>query len=309
MLHITNGSSVSLAATGLGGEVVCWVDVLQEGPVPAGLELAELTRLRIAFLTALWPEYPATLDQRDAALQRFAEHDEVVLWFEHDLYDQLQLIQILDWFQGRDIASTLLSLICIGEFAGVEPFHGLGQLTGEQLATLWPRRHPVTAAEFAVAAAAWRAFRSRDPMEIEQLLRRDTSALPFLQAALVRHLQEFPSVENGLSRIQKQILELVDGGTRTFHALFAAKAQREECVFLGDATFLLHLSSLAQCRHPLLEESGGEYRLTQTGRDVLAARADHIRLNGTNRWLGGVHLHGSEALWRWDESNRRLAPH
>ncbi len=293
MLHITNGSSVSLAATGLGGEIVCWVDVLQEGPVPAGLELAELTRLRIAFLTAQWPEFPSTLEQRDAALQRFAEHDEVVLWFEHDLYDQLQLIQILDWFHGRDTASTLLSLICIGEFAGVEPFYGLGQLTGEQLATLWPMRHAVTAAEFALAAAAWRAFRSRDPMEIEQLLRRDTSALPFLQAALVEHLQEFPSVENGLSRIQRQILERVNGGTRTFH----------------DFPFELHLGRLAQCRHPLLEESGGEYRLTQSGRDVLAARADHIRLNGTNRWLGGVHLYGSEVLWRWDESNRRLAPH
>ena len=55
MLHITNGHAVSLQETGLGGEVVYWADVLHEGPVPGGLELAELTRVRVAFLTGLWP--------------------------------------------------------------------------------------------------------------------------------------------------------------------------------------------------------------------------------------------------------------
>jgi len=202
-----------------------------------------------------------------------------------------------------------LTLICIGKFPGVEPFHGLGQLTGAQLATLWPGRHTVTAAEFDLAHTAWRAFRSRDPMEIVQLLRQDSSPLPFLRPALLRHLQEFPSVENGLGRIQRQILEQVDSGTRTFDALFAANAQREECVFLGDCVFALYVRALARCRHPLMEESSGEYRLTQTGHDVLAGRSDHVRLNGVNRWLGGVHMDGSEVLWRWDERARRLVAH
>ena len=73
MLHITNGTSVSLADTALGGEIVCWLDVLQEGPVPSGLELAELTRLRTAFLAGQWPDTPPALVQRDASLRRFAE--------------------------------------------------------------------------------------------------------------------------------------------------------------------------------------------------------------------------------------------
>jgi hypothetical protein len=290
MLHLTNGSSVSLAETGLGGEVVCWMDVLQEGPVPAGLELAELTRLRTVFLTALWPETPATLEQRDSAVGRFTEHAEVVLWFEHDLYDQLHLIQILDWFNGRDRGETQLSMICINEFPGIVPFYGLGQLTGEQLATLWSTRHSVTAGEFALGSTAWRAFRSPDPISIEELLRQDTSALPFLRAALLSHLQEFPSVENGLTETQRRILELVAGGRRTFHE------------FLFD----LQLRRMSECRHPLVEERNGDYRLTQIGRDVAAGRADHIRINGVNRWLGGVHLDGFEVLWRWDGRQGRL---
>src|SRR5579871_3022133 len=114
MLHVTNGSSVSLDRTGLGGEILTWVDVLHEGPVPAGLGLAELSRLRGIFLDGAWPREPSavdTLEERDRALSRFTEHEEVALWFEHDLYDQLQLIQILDWLRDRTAGRTRLSLI------------------------------------------------------------------------------------------------------------------------------------------------------------------------------------------------------
>src|SRR5207248_2157810 len=86
MLHITNGESVSLD---LPDGVIFWVDPLHEGPVPAGLSLAELSRVRERFLAGFF-ELPATdvsLAQRDEAILRFREHEEVVLWFEHDLYD------------------------------------------------------------------------------------------------------------------------------------------------------------------------------------------------------------------------------
>ena len=118
MLHITNGSSVALDRSGIGGEIVFWVDVLHEGPVPAGLELEELSRVRAAFLDSQFPNQVSAADvlaRRDAALKQFAEHEEVVLWFENDLSGQLQLIQILDWFQGRDTGATRLSLICMGD--------------------------------------------------------------------------------------------------------------------------------------------------------------------------------------------------
>ena len=70
-----------------------------------------------------------------------------------------------------------------------------------------------------LAAAAWQAFRSPDPQDIQALLRRDTSPLPFLDGALRRHLQQFPSIENGLARTERQILQLVSEGHSTFAAL------------------------------------------------------------------------------------------
>jgi hypothetical protein len=39
---------------------------------------------------------------------------------------------------------------------------------------------------------------------------------------------------------------------------------------------------------------------TDTGARVLAGHADQIALNGIDRWIGGVHLHGHHVPWRWD---------
>jgi hypothetical protein len=40
---------------------------------------------------------------------------------------------------------------------------------------------------------------------------------------------------------------------------------------------------------------------------VLAGHADHVTLNGIDRWIGGVHLHGRHARWRWDDGSEMVA--
>ena len=47
-------------------------------------------------------------------------------------------------------------------------------------------------------------------------------------------------------------------------------------------------------------------RLTAAGARVLRGEADHVALNGVDRWVGGVHLHGPEARWRWDEGTESV---
>src|SRR5688572_5309452 len=101
MLHITNGDHAAavLRAAGMEGEILPWRDVLHEGPVRAALSLEDLSAERAAFIAeAGWAPFTEVKEQfaaRDAQFRRAGEHDEVVLWFEHDLYDQLQLIQVL----------------------------------------------------------------------------------------------------------------------------------------------------------------------------------------------------------------------
>jgi hypothetical protein len=209
-----------------------------------------------------------------------------------------------------------LSLICIGEYPGIARFCGLGQLTPDQLGSLLDTRQRIRPEQVQLARAAWRAFTSAEPTAIEAVLAGDTSALPFLAGALVRHLEQFPSARNGLNRTESRALEAVAAGHATPVAAFLAVMATEERPFMGDTTFWQYLKGLADGPHPLLTmEPAGEgteglpghrLALTETGRQVLAGERDRVRLNGIDRWLGGVHLQGPEAAWRWDEERRRL---
>lgn len=289
VLHLTNGESAagSLRRSGLPGRVISWQDVLHEGPVPAGLTLEGMSEVRARFLAhsnaGSFPVVSAEFAERDRAL-RSARH--VVLWFEHDLYDQLQLLQILAALSGEPAIAA--DMICINAFSGVVPFHGLGQLTPLQLASLWPKRQPVTAEQCSLGARAWQAFTSPDPSAVRLLLTTDLGVLPFLGNALRRLLDEYPAPPSGLGRTERQLLQAIARGVRSFAELFRANAAAEEAGFMGDTTVQSRLEALIRARVPLVTPE--PYKLTTAGQRVLSGEVDARQLNGIDRWIGGVHF-------------------
>jgi hypothetical protein len=319
-LHLTNGDSVavSLRESTLGGEVSLSADVLHEGPAPAGLSAERWRKVRARYLAESgyqgYDECLRNLADWDRRIDESANYDEVVLWFEHDLFDQLNLIRLLALLSEQPLAGTRLRLVCIGEYPGIEPFHGLGQLSAEQLAALYEEREPVSKAQIALAREAWLAFCSSDPSGVEALLERETGTLPFLEGALRRHLEEFPSTTDGLSRTERQALSALAEDALSFGQLFPKVQKMEERVFQGDDSFLRVLRHLASGPHPLVKiepsPSGSTHSqtvsLARTGRQVLAGEADWVHVAGIDRWLGGVHLQGRESPWRWHPQRRRL---
>ena len=273
-LHITNGDcAAEIIRRAVKGEVLPWRDVLHEGPVRGGLSLEALSRERVAFIAGCgWGE-PEALAQdfqkRDAALG--GSHEEVVLWFEHDLYDQLQLIQLLDWFAAHPHPN--LSLICEAEY--------LGRTTPGRAAELFAARSRVSAEQLGEGRAAWAAFTASDPLHLEQV---PCSHLKYLGAALRRHLEEFPWIGDGLSRTERAVLAALRSQPRKFGEIF--EQVREEPVFLGDAVLAWHLERM-QCEGLVAREGD---------RWAAVPRPERSR---QPRWLGGV-LVTDESPWRWD---------
>ena len=319
-LHITDGESVAgtLRQSTVPGEVRIFGDLMYEGPAPAGLSDAEWWDRRAQFVSQSGFLSPAEAGHAVRAFQdslnAISNSDETVLWMDHRLSDQLILIMLLERFYRLNRGRSGLSLICIGQYPGMESFVGLGQLTGEQLASLADTRSPVSEAEFALASLVWNAFTSPVPSDVELVLARDTSALPFLAPALRRHLEQFPAVENGLSRTERQALSVLrDRGPLSALQLFFAVQKMEDPLFMGDLSFFAILKELASARFPLIrmESHAGSLvsgssvvTLTEVGSSVLDLQDDHIKLNGIERWLGGVHLTGNDAVWRWDSARK-----
>src|SRR5262249_43486806 len=119
-----------------------------------------------------------------AAIKRHEMYDELLLWFEHDLFDQLNLIQLLTWIHTHLPRTKPVSLICIGEFPGRPDFKGLGELTPDELASLVETRQRVDDRQYELATRAWQAFRAPTPEALDTLRQGETTALPYLAAAL-----------------------------------------------------------------------------------------------------------------------------
>ena len=314
MLHITNGdiAAAALRRGGLPGQVAMSADLLHEGPCPTDASPAEWRETRARYLAdAGYATYHAALEQLvewDAALHAARGEDEVVLWFEHDLFDQLQLVRLTAWLASQEPRAARLSLICVGDYPGISRFKGLGQLSPARLAGLFPERAPVTEPQAALATDAWRRLGGSTPRELAALLRQDTSALPYLDGAIRRLLQELPWTRDGLSRSEHQALAAIAGGASTVGAAFRAAQEMEERVFMGDLSFDAVVRELGEAAQPLVRLSAvGDtpvpdqpVALTPLGTQVLGGRADHVRVNGVDRWVGGVHLQGRGRVWRWD---------
>ena len=254
--------------------------------------------MRAAFVAGQgWAPEGETLEvlrARDERLARALDRREhVVLWFEHDLYDQLQLLQVLDAIP--DDGADTVEAIPIGSFPGRPRFAGLGELTATELASLWPQREPLRAGQRARARRAWARFRAGDLNGLAAEAGAPEDGLPYLGPALRRLLQEVPGAD-GLGRTERELLAAVGRGAGTAGEAFAGASRHEAAPFLGDASAFARLEALAAPPHPLVEAGPGpvgpatQVRLTAHGRAVLAGEAEHMPPHGQERWLGGARL-------------------
>lgn len=280
-LHVTNGDVIApavAAAAGVPlGEVVPWRDVLHDGPVPAGLAPDALAQVRAAHLARRgWELETVALAQLRDRDRRLAEHppeEEVVLWFEPDLYDALQLAQIADRLAGRPGPVTLVEL---------------SHTPHPDLRADFLAREP-----FTPDPESFAALRSPDP--------RAWEAVP----AFARLCEELPDAGTGLGRLEAQIVAALADGPLDGHALFARVAACEPVPWIGD----LPLWALADELAPLVAaEDGAEaprrWALTAAGE---AVRTGLARRQPPERWLGGVRLGSGRPAWAWDARARRVA--
>ncbi|MFT4603569.1 MAG: hypothetical protein ACI9W4_000284 [Rhodothermales bacterium] len=307
-LIITNGGSAvqALSRAGVAGKAVSWDDVLHDGPVPGGISDTELRGVRASFLAQMAPQADgAGREASDGnsrllqAQERLRKRDEIVeswrgpilLWFEHDLYDQLQLIQILDRLGSRPEVWLLQ----------MEDF--VTHHTPEMLRAAQDKATRVTARQYEVGEAAWAAFTAPNPRAVVGLSGGAMAPLPFLGDALGRWLDMFPGA-CGLSLTEGWVLDLLEEGAATGADLFGKCQAQEQAAFRGDWSFWGLLMGLDS----LLVASGGPdpaerlWSLSELGHAVRTKETDRVDALGMDHWLGGTHL-TLASDWRWIEGS------
>ncbi len=336
MLHIVNGDTVAdrLRQVIAQGEVMPWREIYVAGPVFKNPVDHHALHARARALEQMM-QIPAetyieqTRSQEERLTKALQQNEEIVLWFEHDLFDQTILWYLLHRLHQAEASLDRLFLLSIHEFPNVEPFFGMGQLSAEQLKTLIGTWRPLQREQLELGSRIWQAFASTRPFELAKLQSEDTSLLPYAKEAIHCHLRRYPSVENGLNIIEQTALQLLADSPHLPHELFRSVTHEQPMYGMGDLEFWHLLQQLQTCSQPLIQFAGKtnvsfptftyadpafqetKLQLTDAGAAVLSG-ADRIQMCGIDQWLGGVHLlalHGNnddQTIWRWDDDARQI---
>jgi hypothetical protein len=244
VLHVRCGDDIlaDLDAAGVPGEKVKWIDASWLGR-------------DLAFLG------------EDAVLDGPAAQDEIVLWFEHDLWDQAILAALLARFAERPPPGAL-SMVDVAPVIAARPgFKGLGELEAPDLPPLFEARRPITDEQLELGHRAWAAMESPELDGLEDVLASDTEALPYLRDALIRLCMERRPGSDGLILTERLALEVVAAGATTPIEAFLAVQQREAAPWMGDSLFFDVLTDLRL--RGLLTGADGRLAVTDDGAALL----------------------------------------
>ena len=295
-LHILNGDSTldKFKVSGISGDTYVWKEVLSEGPVDTEFASDSFWHQRNEYMTRAFGlktgEYFEVGQKpfQDMA-QSVSEYSEIVLWFEYDLFCQINMIALIHWLNKADYKGTA-SLVCAGKIDGSDKLYALGEIKTEDYQKLFDSRLKIGSREFDYANDIYEVYTSNLPEDLFNFVLMPFAELPYLPAALESHFKRFPSVQTGLTEIEEQLIAFIQEGTLDRTKLIGKMLRWQESQGFGDLQYANILDRLK----PLFEDF-----------DTLKLKkAIDASLIDRRYYLGGANVNE----WLWDQEQETLIP-
>lgn len=236
MIHILNGDALldRFPESFPGRRIVCR-ECLVDGDVD-GKTLDQLVRVRESFLQDVYGVAPA--DYRSSSLAEWKKitalpsGSEVALWFEDDLFCQVNL-----WF----VCWLLEEGGKAGDVFLVRPpegsADGFGSLDSGGLAAAWEARTVLTLRETGAFARLWKAYQHEDADTLRRIASVDLVRFPFLPG-VIRAEEDRYQDANGWSPLERRVADLIaEDPQADFASLFRQFTERDPVFGFGDLQF------------------------------------------------------------------------
>ncbi|WP_417450569.1 DUF1835 domain-containing protein [Kordiimonas sp.] len=314
-LHIRCGNDIEvcLRDAGFEGDFLNFSDPFCQGPVhdlPGEAFRDERARFIAAAYHLPLEDVIARQQASYGALSRAGEYDNIVLWFEHDHFDQLILAYILRHINAQQNMPPV-ELVCVHDYPVLPRFTGLGQLGPDDLASVWQGRTAVGKEQKALGSEVWQALTADGPEALLALVKAGTPAVPTMREALNRHLDELPSTRHGLSLTETLSLRiLAEKHDTKAGAMFGQLMLRYEPLpYLGDMMYWHELGRLVEGGAAQVVKDAESWpdrvlRLTELGEHILMTEEDWVAYMPGPRFVGGIKITPGQAHWRRDTKGR-----
>jgi len=308
-LHILNGDATltSFRQSGVPGEVVICREMMCEGKVKATKDPTRFFESRAKHLEYQYgidkQTYYTNVVQELEKLKTAGEYEEIILWFEFDLFCQINMLFVLYYLQSLTSPLPPVSMVAIDAHAEIPDFKGMGMLAPRHFPPLFEQRALLGPEDLQLAAATWDAYCQPSPLDLEALSSSTSANLPFLGKAIKAHLKRLPAIDNGLNSIEHFFLQRLMLGKYRWYDLYAQFWKEMKIYGLGDFQLDIYIQRMR--RAGVIEQNDQQLSITSLGMEVLENEENYIDyVSLQHRWLGGIRLINSP--WRWDAAIKRV---
>ncbi len=289
LLHITNGDILTkrLHALKPKGDIITWREMLCEGKTLTNVGSEPFWKARFEFLNKNYKVSKSWFIEKTLkeyrSLCNHKQQDRIVLWFEHDLFCQINMLAVISWLKANRKYAEI-SLVCSGK-EGASGNNGLNDLNDQQLLNLYSNRTILNRDDIEYADYVWQLYCSDNPIRLENLTDFKNYQFDYLSDAITSHLLRFPSIKNGLNAMENNILQLsVDKKPKSRKALLNTILKNQGTLGFGDSQYDRALSRLK----PLFS-TFNPVKLTEKGRQILDFKTSYYSsLQGNDVYLGGA---------------------
>ncbi len=290
ILHITNGDSFTqkLKQLNLDGDIITWREMLCEGKTLSTVGSESFWKTRFEFLNKNYKVSKSWFVEKTLkeyrSLCNHKQQDQIVLWFEYDLFCQVNMLAVISWLKTHR-RHAQISLVCSGEQEGQDRLFALCELSDEQLRKLYDNRVELSQDDIEYADYVWQLYCSDNPMRLENLGDFGNYQFDYLKDAVQAHLRRFPSLRNGLNSFENQVLSIAEEKELASKREFVGAVLREENPYgYGDT----QISRMMGRLKPLFT-SFNPVKLNKKGLQVLEGQTNYYAfLRNNETYLGGA---------------------
>ena len=250
-LHIANGEHTAeiLKNTTLEGDIIVWRELLCEGPICNEVGSDDFWKKRYDFfeeeLGVSRIDYFDKTIKEILKLTDVPKQTEIVLWFEFDLFCQVNLIALCSFILRNFKKEVTYSLVCTGYVKGKDRLQSLSDFSPNEYPELYKNRINLSKVNLEFADSCWKAYVENDVEKLKEFNFKNRKFM-YLPAAIHQHLKRFP-IENGLNEIQQKIIEIIHSEALTENEIVRELLiwQQADTVYgFGDVQYILELKKL-----------------------------------------------------------------
>jgi hypothetical protein len=290
LLHITNGDSFTerLQTLPLKGDIITWREMLCEGKTLSTVGSESFWKTRFEFLNKNYKVSKSWFVEKTLkeyrSLCNHKQQEQIVLWFEYDLFCQVNMLAVLSWLKTHRRHAEI-SLVCSGKEDETDKLYALNELSDDKLVSLYENRTILSQNDLEYADYVWQLYCSDNPIRLENLSDYKNYQFDYLSDAIKVHLQRFPSIKNGLNGVENHILNLaVQEKPKTRKEFLGQILSNQGFHGFGDTQYNRVLSTMK----PLFS-SLSPVRLSKIGKEVLQGNSNYYaQIRDDEAYLGGA---------------------